>query len=372
MLNKDKSVDAANKNYVLLMTILLIVVSGLRHEGVGNDTYAYKMMFEQIGLERWSNLLNNFWTNYIHPTDNGVKDPGYRLFSKFIYEFVPEYRFLLFVVASLLLVPLGIFVYRNSRRLETTLFFYIFYITLFYHYLPNSAVRQSLTFGIVLMGYLFLIKRKILIFIAFVILGSLMHQSSLLVLILIPAVYISKPEYIYKFSILLFFLFLISPEWLSFFFMDKNEIYDSFLSGSYYVGTQGKPVMVLLLFFCLYILGWMGINKQVRSNDHHFRLFCVGSAFVMVFLPLIWVSPALLRIISYFGPFMGIFVGDALCVLGRGRYLRICIIAIFLIHSQASNHYKFMWEEMQLNERYYSYFISNPKKDKYKKQIVLS
>jgi len=373
-LNKDKSVDVANKNYVLLMTILLIVVSGLRHEGVGNDTYAYKMMFDQTGLERWPNLLNNFWTNYIHPTDNGVKDPGYKLFSKFIYVFVPEYRFFLFVVASILLVPLGLFVYRNSRRLETTMFFYVFYITLFYHYLPNSAVRQSLTFGIVLIGYLFLIKRRILIFIAHVILGSLIHQSCLLVLILIPAVYISNSVhiYIYKFCILLFLLFLISPDWLAVFFMDRNEIYDTFLSGGYYVGTQGKPVMVLLLFLGLYILGWMGINKQVRSNDPHFRLFCVGSALVMVFLPLIWVSPALLRIISYFGPFMGIIVGDALCVLSRGRLLRICIVAIFLLHSLTSNHYKFMWEEMQLHERYYSYVISNPEKEKSNKQIILS
>lgn len=36
-----KNKNNANKSYIIGMSVILIVVSGLRHEAVGNDTLAY-------------------------------------------------------------------------------------------------------------------------------------------------------------------------------------------------------------------------------------------------------------------------------------------------------------------------------------------
>ena len=42
---KNQDFATGNKKYIIWMTIALTLVSGLRHEGVGNDTYAYMMMY---------------------------------------------------------------------------------------------------------------------------------------------------------------------------------------------------------------------------------------------------------------------------------------------------------------------------------------
>ena len=145
------------KKYVYFITFLLILFSGIRHEAVGNDTYGYMKNFDDLALRPWSDIFSNFWDLYLNPGSQG-KDPGELVIIKACSHLLPNSRVFLFFVAIVLLIPIGMFVYRNSDTLRTPCFFYVFYITMFYPYLPNSAVRQSFALAILMAGYMLLQK----------------------------------------------------------------------------------------------------------------------------------------------------------------------------------------------------------------------
>ena len=346
-----KNKNNANKSYIIGMSVILIVVSGLRHEAVGNDTLAYMQLYEGVGSESWSSITDNFLDNYLNPLDKSGKDPGYRVLTKVLYTFLPDARLYLFVVAVIFIGAFGYFLSKNSKSLETTLFSYMFYLALFWGYLPNSAVRQSLTIGAIMVGYTFLQQKKLAQFILLVLLGSLIHKSGLLVLILIPLYYFINANKFYKYSIALFALSLLFSDQFAMLFMDQNEVYNNYLGG-YYGGENGsKPFMVIILFFGLYIFGWMGLPED--ANEEGNRLNYIGISLALVFLPLIWVNPSLIRIVGYFAPFMGIAVGDSFGRINNGSLFRILVIVVFIYHSLSYfDSFKMMWQHMELHERY--------------------
>lgn len=348
---RNKTLTTANKQYIICITIVLIAVSGLRHECVGNDTMVYIHMYETIGSESWKDILYGFVNNYLNPLDNGEKDPGYRLFTKALSSIIPDARLYLFVVASILLIPLGVFVYRFSKTIETTLFFYVFYISLFYGYLPNSAIRQALALSFVLIAYLCLERKKLLSFAIFILIGSLMHKSCLISFLILPALKFVNERLFYKIGVVMFLIALVFSDQMALLFMDQSEIYDVYLSGSFYTGANGsRPIMVVLLFAVLYIIGWMGNSSKNIQSDK--KLFYIGTTLTLIFVPLVWVNPSLLRVISYFAPFMGIVVGESFDAIPRGKLYRVVVIVVFLFHSLSAPQYKFMWETMSMNDRY--------------------
>jgi transmembrane protein EpsG len=335
------------------MTVALTVVSGLRHEGVGNDTFAYMQAYESSDIKEWRFLMDNFVDNYLSPTNNEAKDPGYKIFTKILYHFLPSGRLYLFVVALMYLIPFGFFIRKYSKNLPTTLFAYTFYLSLFWSYLPNSAIRQSITIGAVLLGYICLYNRKWILYIIVVLLGSLFHKSGLIVLGLLPLLYYVNAKIFFKYTIVLFFLSLMFIDHIALLFIDQSDIYNNYLGGEYYGGTNGgRPIMVILLFFGLFIIALMGLRK-VDIKDDAQKLLLFGTSLSLIFLPLIWVNPSLIRIIGYFAPLMGIMVGESFDKINMGSFLRKIIITLFLYHSLSSfNSFKMMWQYMELHDRY--------------------
>lgn len=348
-----KNFETANKRYVIWMTVALTVVSGLRHEGVGNDTFAYMQAYESSDIKEWGFLMDNFVDNYLSPTNNEAKDPGYKIFTKILYHFLPSGRLYLFVVALMYLIPFGFFIRKYSKNLPTTLFAYTFYLSLFWSYLPNSAIRQSITIGAVLLGYICLYNRKWILYIIVVLLGSLFHKSGLIVLGLLPLLYYVNAKIFFKYTIVLFFLSLMFIDHIALLFIDQSDIYNNYLGGEYYGGTNGgRPIMVILLFFGLFIIALMGLRK-VDIKDDAQKLLLFGTSLSLIFLPLIWVNPSLIRIIGYFAPLMGIMVGESFDKINMGSFLRKIIITLFLYHSLSSfNSFKMMWQYMELHDRY--------------------
>lgn len=349
---KGYSFEIANKKYIICITVVLVVVSGLRHEAVGNDTLAYLMAYEQYGTESWTSLLGSFIDNYLNPMSNAEKDPGFRVFVKILYNIIPDGRFLLFVVATIMLGGFGYYNSKNSESLETTLFSYIFFISLFYGYLPNSAVRQSITVGLCLFGYTFLQERRLLLCLLMFFLGTIFHKSGLIAILLVPMFYFLNSLKFYKYVFVIFALALMFSNQMAAIFMDHNEIYDGYLSGGYYGNNnESRPYKVILLFLGLYAISWLGLCKNSKIESH--KLKYSGASLALIFLPLIWVNPSLIRIVGYFAPFIGIVVAESFDNLQQGSLIRKCVITLLLLNSLSSiDSYKFMWQHKELHERY--------------------
>ena len=347
--SENKTNPRTIKNYIKFITVVLILVSGLRHEAVGNDTYAYIQNFNDARQVSWSSILSNFWDLYLNPGVEG-KDPGELVIIKFLTYILPNARCFLFVVAALLLIPLGVFVYRNSHRLETACFFYVFYLTMFYPYLPNSAVRQSLALTILLIGYLLWQKRNVVWFVIFALLATFVHKSVYIVFLLLPFYYIRQTRFLFYTSFGLFILMLFNYQYVGMYMAMQSDIYEMYTSGAY---ADSAPFLVILMILGLYIIGCLGILKDsTRVNN---RLMYGGAALTLVWVVLVRMDPSLIRIIAYFGPWMGLMVPHALRCW-RPKDYKLFLTILFMIFVMRAiitpDNYHFMWQEMQLHDRY--------------------
>lgn len=357
-LTKRLPEEEAPKRFIYCTSFVLILVSGLRHEAVGNDTLAYMMSFEDTLDTSWSEILSNFANNYLNPLNNEGKDPAFKIFEKLVGTILPNSRLYLFVIAAILLTSIGYFIHTFSVDLRSTLFCYVFYISMFYGYLPNSAIRQSLALSIVLFAYCLAFKRNLIWSVLLVLLASTFHKSALLALLFFMFIKIENVKIVYAGSFLLFLVMLFFSNEISLFFADStNDIYSGYLSGSYY-GETSKPIMVVILFFSLFVLSLYGLRLDDDYVYH--RPFYYGTALTLVFVPLVWVNPTLLRVLSYFVLWMGLLVQLLLRKAYYGKVILFGIILVFLMYTLKSiNSYRFMWQHMELHERYSS--VIHPK-----------
>ena len=101
------------KTICTVETIVLSLLSGLRHISIGPDTENYFWMFKKVQNQSWATLFRNFKLGYFGDI-YVLRDPGYPIFEKLVQVFTDEYQWLLGVIAILFFVALGMFVYRFS------------------------------------------------------------------------------------------------------------------------------------------------------------------------------------------------------------------------------------------------------------------
>lgn len=338
------------KKYVCFITFLLILFSGIRHEAVGNDTYAYMNNFDDLALRPWSDIFSNFWDLYLNPGSQG-KDPGELVIIKACSHLLPNSRVFLFFVAIVLLIPIGMFVYRNSDTLRTPCFFYVFYITMFYPYLPNSAVRQSFALAILMAGYMLLQKGKMKYLIGLILVASLVHKSILISFLILPYYYLRNTKMVYRLSLLLFVAMLFGYEYIGVYLASQSDIYEMYASG--YYASNSMPFMVILMMIGLYAIGWFVVGRDSTAYEH--RLLYGGAALSAVWVIMVRLDPTVIRLVAYFGPWMGLLVPYAVGKLNSDDAKKIftILLIIFLIRAAITpDNYHFMWQEMKLHERY--------------------
>lgn len=99
------------KIFCTLACIQWVLLSGLRGIDVGDDTFSYKITFNIIRNTSWHRIFDNI-VKYIGGAE--IKDPGYALFVKIFQVFSTNYQVYLIFIALLVMIPLTIWIYRNS------------------------------------------------------------------------------------------------------------------------------------------------------------------------------------------------------------------------------------------------------------------
>lgn len=351
---RDKYSNKSKKKFIWIITVVLIFISGFRNMGVGNDTLATTMRFAESANSTWKEILSVSFDQYFNPSVELGKDPGYSIFNKLVSLFFRDNTLYLFLIAVILLGTLGRFFYKNSKDLRYLLFAYVFYITLFYGYLPNSAARQSLALALLLWGYMILQedkRRAVLEFILFVLLASTFHKSSLIALLFL-IVKIDSPKRIYVISFIGFILMLFLYQNVAMLVSSYSDIYEGYGTGIYYA-QKSRPFLIVVLMAGLYALHFFVIKKDGKSKEYNFAY--VGTGLTLILVPLIWSDPSVLRLISYFGVWFCIMVPHSLdCFKPVTRNLLfIVLLSIFVARAAISqDNYKFNWQHMELHERY--------------------
>lgn len=344
-------VQNPSKLFIIVTTVVMIIISGLRHEGVGNDTLATMLKFEETINASWNDVFSNFWERYKDPDKSFGKDPGEMVFYKILSLFTEDARVFLFVVATIVLSSFGFFVYHSTHSLRTILFSYIFFITISYGYIPNSSFRQSIALAILMPAFIRLSHKKYVSFILLLLLASVFHKSVLSALVVLPLMLVKKPQVLYWLSLLPFVFVFFNYHIVGLLLGGFSDIYEGYLSLNYY-SSHNQPIMVILMVLGLYL--FIGMALSYNDNVASQRLYIYGSALTLILVPLVRLDPSALRLISYFAVLMGIQVGNSYGKKNILRFLFWGIVCIFLVKAALSpdDGYRFMWQHKELHERY--------------------
>lgn len=170
--NKNKQ----NKlTYLFVAFGSLLFVSAFRASTVGTD-------LDELYAHYYPHFSNVPWNKIQSVTMSEHWEWGFCAFCKVLCMFSKEEQFFIAVSSVICIIPYAIFIYRNSRDVVFSTFFYV----AFHVYMISlNIVRQSLAVGIVLLGYEFLKKKQYLKYTVMVLIASLFHTSAIITIILI-------------------------------------------------------------------------------------------------------------------------------------------------------------------------------------------
>ena len=340
--------DKARKNLAIFSTLLLILQSGLRHVGVGPDTYQYMLSFHEHTLWTWQQILHNFID--VYQAGEG-KDAGYYLLVKLFSEFSTDYQVFLVFVGIVVFVPLGRFVYKNTERLEDIWVALLLYQTLFYSFFSVTGIRQAIATGFCFLSVECIKDKKLLLFLLLMVIGGLIHKSCLLFL---PFYWIAQIQIPRTIFIALLCLFPVMV-----YVGDAFTLELAILSGSEnylgYAEQESVGAKNLILFYFLissvgFVRYWKN-KKWMKERSYIFNAISLG----IFFLPLTLNSANLVRVVQYYSIFLLVFIGYVVASSkNANNKLLVSLVQFLLIGALLYKllitpvEYAFFWENMKI------------------------
>ena len=274
-------------------TLFWVLISGLRSVFVGVDTIRYEIMFYDVKSLSWTRIFSNM-QYYLSSGSN--KDPGYDLFVKICQIFTSDYQIYLVIVACIIFVPMGVWIYKYS---EDPCISFLIFSGLFYSFLATTGIRQSMVMSLVVfLGYDFLVKNKNKTFIALVFLSAFIHKSALLALLYIPIKKVRAANW----RLLLTCLFSI----ILFIFRTRYTLIASSFLGfeNYAIQQEGaNPITFSITYLFLIVLILFYCDKIIRGSNEastYINAVYVG----LLCLPMVFVNQSAMRALHMYSIFM--------------------------------------------------------------------
>lgn len=336
----------ARKKLAIFTAILLIIQSGLRHVGVGPDTYQYMVSFEDCIHYSWAQVFQNFIDVYQYGEG---KDAGYTLLVKVFSLFSTDYQVYLMFVAIMVFVPMVRFVYKNTERLEDIWFATLLYLTLFYSFFSITGIRQAIATGLCLWSVEYIKKKELLLFLILIVTGGLIHKSCFIFLPFYWIAQFDKPRAMFV-GMLCMFPIMVHMG-------NAFTLQLAIISGSEnYLGYAEQESIgaknLILFYFLITIVGFIRYwnNKEwMTKNSHIFNAISLG----IFFLPLTLNSANLVRVLQYYSIFLLVFIGYVVAPSGFAqKKLIIQLIQVLLIGAllykllSSPVEYAFFWQDM--------------------------
>jgi hypothetical protein len=340
-----------HRQFILVACFLLALQSGLRHEAVGADTFAYKLKFDDSTQASWAELFDQV-TDYYAAQEG--KDPGYPVFQKLSAFIVPNYQVYLLLVAGIFFLALGLFIKRNTRTVPEALIAFLLYLTLFYGFYSITGTRQTLAAACTLFGYEFLIKRrKFWLFLFLMLVVSTIHKS---ILSFIPFYFIAfiKPRKWHYCAMVIIFPVLMHFSGPIFSSLGELSGYEQYGedegAGSY------RFTLILLLFSAVAFWRMRFVLREGPSTRPLYNALLL----TIFFTPLTWVNPLAMRVVQYYSIFMvalapKLATSFRLASVKTGRLAYGACLGVLLAYAVfrgLNTEYAFFWQEMELPENY--------------------
>ncbi len=356
----NSNTNYVRKKYIKFICVILILQSGLRNVAVGEDTYAYFNVYENIKTKTWVDIYNTA-IEYYKTGNSLIRDPGYAFFQKTVQLISKDFQFFLFVIAIIFFSAFGTFVYRNTKRLKDVILAFLIYSVLFYSFFSYTGQKQTIATALILVSYEFIKKKKMIPFLFLVLIASTIHKSALIFIPFYFVNQIKKTKNFYRIVLLLFPVILVFSNNLGIFFkiIGGYELYEQYEGAGSYTFTA-----IFLLISVVALLRSKIILKHNPNAQHYYNAFAIA----LLFLPLTWFNPSAMRVVQYFSIFMVLFIPEIIYSFnfisvkikrGIARFTVILLITLFIRANWINDiSYGFFWEEMPLLEQYdyYDYY----------------
>lgn len=237
---------------IILSCLIVLLPLAFRGQYVGIDTPAYYKIFYAIDISSAPYSLRY--------------EPGFTFLNRLVAYFNYEAPTLIIISAILSIIPVYVFIYKNSSNIALSLS--ILWGIGAYSFMYNG-VRQAIATAISLFALSYLLNNRLKSFILTVVSASLFHYSSL---ILLFAILLTRFRYKALTSLIIWFvsfIFLI-PQFSSLLLgLISNitpEVYSSYTD----LEIQSTSLRLRLItnqFFCLFFMYMLWINSKIKFND---------------------------------------------------------------------------------------------------------
>lgn len=324
------------------------LISGLRGLSVGADTLNYRRSFNAIGTYSWSKVFHAFFEVYFRGravediSENTLyKDPGYAVFVKFAHIFTDNYQVYLLIVAAILFISLGYFVYKHS---QDAVFSYILFSCLFSGFYAVTGIRQTLaTALIVFVGYSFIQDNKFVKFVIVALVAFTLHKSSA---VFVFFYFLSKIKVNWKYIVAILVALAVTitagaPFILrigQMFGYERDEVYES------------TPYVYLVLMTLMAVAAVI-FAKRVQAADPKRGKELNAVLLAGALTALTVVDQSMMRVQQYYALFLMLAIPSMLqCLEKRFRWIVTLLGEGALIALMMQNHpqYVFFWQESHL------------------------
>ena len=320
--------------FCALVTVNWTLISGLRSLEVGADTLSYRNRFYHTLNTPWRDVFANFYQVYIN--DEG-KDAGYTLFEKIVQIFVRDYQGYLVVVAAIFFICLGIWIYKNSKL---PCFSYLIFSAFLFGFYAVTGTRQTVaTALVVFIGSELIRKNKFWKFLILCLVAFTIHKSSI---VFIPFYFIAKKEITPRYIAL---VFTVTP--LLFIFRERYVDLLKYVSGYEYDAIENTGAYGFLFMYVAVTVIAVILFKYVKKNTKNYKMYYNALFMGLLFMPAVFVNPAIMRVVQYFSTFLMLLVPEMIFALEK-KYRNFGYFVMLIILFAASNvynyQYTFFWQ----------------------------
>ena len=337
VLLNGKYSENSKKQYCTIIAFQWIVISGLRDWSVGADTFAYSNSFERVKGSSWAKLSKDLWGYIFRGVD--IKDPGYGIVQKTFQIFSGNYQIFLIFIAVLFTGLMARFIYKYST--DPCLSF-LLYSTLFYSFFAITGLRQTIATAIVVfVGYELIKRRKLVLFIALVLLMSLIHKSAVAIL---PLYWLYKLK---NNSVTVWIWWI--PIGLSFIFRNNLlkilQLIVGYESYEQYEGA-GATTFTLLLLAVAFVCSLFYKNIP-KSNTETINVSLNALYMSCFFSSLLLINQSTMRVVQYYSIFLLVLLPEIIHIFADERSKNIfrfvisSILILLLINNAPSYSFCF-------------------------------
>lgn len=318
--------------YIVTITTMLTLISGLRHIDIGLDTNVYYTMFEQSKIFGMDIPLSR------------DLEAGYLWFQMMFSKIFPSFHFFLFFIAVFFHVVFAWMVHRYS---PDPLWSYLFYFVLFYSFYGMTGLRQTIAAVFCLMAIPFIEKKKLIPFIILVMLATSFHTIAI---VFLPAYFLLQIKisrtYLVIASIGIAIMMILQQTILRqatdfFVNLTGDEHYNAYGYTSFAIRNYAIYTFTLTLVAALFFRKTL---KKFPTAKYFYNSMLVGCALVIT---------GLQRLTMFYSIGTCFVIPCVMDVFEDKRFLRfaqkIMIIALFFLHYKSIGGsylvlYRFFWQ----------------------------